>query len=273
VRIQCVVCSDYDLCVTCFSSGSSSRDHDPSTHSFRVIEQHSIPIFTDDWGADEELLLLEGAETYGIGSWAEIADHIGGVRYKDEARDHYVKTYVESSKFPLPEHASPDDRSLINDISRDEFQARKKRRIEDRKAAVANATPTQPKQKPTASTPACHEVQGYMPGRLEFETEHFNEAEEAVQHMQFESGDGTKPVDEDPELELKITIMDIYNDRLTARVDRKKVIFEHQLLEYKKNQALDKKRSKEERDLLNRAKPFARMMSHNDFIEFAKGLE
>ena len=253
----------------CFSDGKSSQEHDPRTHAFQVIEQHSIPIFSEDWGADEELLLLEGAETYGLGSWAEIADHIGGCRSKDEVRDHYIQTYVDSFKFPLPERASPEDTRLSDAISRDEFQAQKKRRIEERKEAARNAPPTPPKQKPTASVPACHEVQGYMPGRLEFETEYFNEAEEAVQHMQFEPGD----LANEPEMDLKMTIMDIYNARLTARVERKRIIFEHKLLEYRKNSALDKKRSKEERELVNRTKPLARMMCHADYEDFVRGLE
>jgi transcriptional adapter 2-alpha len=276
VRIQCVSCPDYDTCVPCFAGGKQAREHKPAEHEFRVIEQHSIPIFTQDWGADEELLLIEGAETYGLGSWADIADHIGGCRTKEEVRDHYISTYIDSPKFPLPVHADRYDRAFVDAIPREEFQARKKRRIEERKEAAKNAPPSTPKQKPTASVPACHEVQGYMPGRLEFETEYFNEAEEAVQHMQFEPGDGV--IDQrtgqlDPEMDLKMTIMGIYNQRLDARVDRKKIIFEHRLLEYKKNQAIDKKRTKEERDLFNRAKPFARMMKYDDFQEFTKGLE
>jgi transcriptional adapter 2-alpha len=174
----------------------------------------------------------------------------------------------------LPEHASPNDRALIDEIPREEFQARKKRRIEERKEAARNAQPAPPKTKPTASVPSCHEVAGYMPGRLEFETEYYNEAEEAVQHMAFEPGDTDKVGPEaDPEVELKMTIMDIYNNRLLARVERKKIIFEHQLLEYKKNQAADKKRTKEERELMNRAKPFARMMSHGDFTTFCEDIE
>ncbi|KAF2180586.1 transcriptional adapter 2 [Zopfia rhizophila CBS 207.26] len=277
VRIRCAsnVCHEYDLCVPCFSDAKYSRDHDPRTHAYQVIEQHSIPIFTEDWGADEELALLEGAETYGLGSWADIADHIGGFRSKDEVRQHYIDTYVHSSKFPLPEHASPEDKELSERIPRDVFQARKKRRIEDRKEAAKNAPPATPKQKPTASVPSCHEVQGYMPGRLEFETEYFNEAEEAVQHMQFDPGDGTNPRtgESEPEMELKMTVMDIYNSRLDARVERKKIIFEHKLLEYRKNAAADKKRTKEERDLMNKAKPFARMMKHEDFKKFCDGLE
>lgn len=217
---------------------------------------------------------MEGAEIYGLGSWADIADHIGGYRDKDEVRDHYIKTYIESPNFPLPKRASPFDTELQEENPREEFQAKKKRRIETRKEEAKNAPPATPKKKPTASVPACHEVQGYMPGRLEFDTEYANEAEEAVQHMQFEPGDGINPRtgELEPEMELKMTVMDIYNSRLTQRAERKKVIFEHNLLEYRKNALLDKKRTKEERDLLTKAKPFARMMNHDDYEEFCKGL-
>ncbi|KAB8349715.1 hypothetical protein FH972_023730 [Carpinus fangiana] len=278
VRIRCAsdICKDYDLCVPCFSEGKSTRDHDPPTHPFQVIEQHSVPIFTDDWGADEETLLLEGAETYGLGSWADIADHIGGFRNKDEVRDHYINTYINSSKFPLPEHCSPADKQLTDEWPREKFQARKKRRIEDRKEEAKNAPPQPPKQKPTSSVPSCHEVQGFMPGRLEFENEFVNEAEEAVQHMTFDPFDGDinpKTGELEPEMKLKMTISKIYNDRLTQRVERKKLIFEHQLLDFKKIQAIEKKKSKEERDLVNRAKPFARVMSKTDFDDFTADLE
>ncbi len=35
---------------------------------------------------------------------------------------------------------------------------------------------------------------------------------------------------------------------------------------------MEKKRSKEERELLNKAKPFARMMNQTDFESFCQGL-
>ncbi|KFZ11296.1 hypothetical protein V501_04833 [Pseudogymnoascus sp. VKM F-4519 (FW-2642)] len=276
VRIRCAhaVCNEYDVCVQCFSNGESNRDHNPATHPYRVIEQNSVPIYDSSWGADEELLLLEGAEIYGLGSWADIADHIGGYRDKDEVRDHYVKTYVESPSFPLPKRQAPEEIDLSDEGTRARFQQQKKQRIEKRKEDAKNAVPALPKKKPTASVPSCHEIQGYMPGRLEFETEWANEAEESVQHMQFEPGDGINPRtgEMEPEMELKMTVMDIYNNRLTGRADRKKVIFEHNILEYRKNAAADKKRTKEERDLLTKAKPFARMMNHDDFDDLNKGL-
>jgi transcriptional adapter 2-alpha len=233
-----------------------------------------VPIYTHEWGADEELLLLEGAEIYGLGSWADIADHVGGFRSKEEVRDHYIDTYLDSPNFPLPARADPEDRTLQDEISKEEFQSRKKRRIEERKEAAKAAPPATPKQKPTASVPSCHEVQGYMPGRLEFETEFCNEAEEAVQHMQFEPGNGLNENGEmEPEMELKMTVMEIYNSRLTQRTERKKILFHHNLLEYRKNIAQEKKRTKEEKELLNKAKPFARMLNHEDFEEFSKGIE
>lgn len=219
-------------------------------------------------------MLLEGAEIYGLGSWADIADHIGGYRHKDEVRDHYLSVYVESPRFPLPTRCSPHDMELAQEISREDFQQFKKRRIEDRREAARNAPALVPKTKPTASVPACHEIQGYMPGRLEFETEYANEAEEAVQLMQFDPGDGINPRtgELEPEMDLKLTVMEIYNCRLTQRAERKKVIFEHNLLDYRENSKQEKKRSKEEKEVLNKAKPFARMMNHDDFESFCTGL-
>ena len=260
--------------MTCFAKGESRNAHNPATHPFRVVEQNSFPIFEKEWGADEELLLIEGAQIYGLGSWADIADHIGGFRDKDEVRDHYLDMYVRSPRFPLPARCSPHDADLANEVPREEFQARKKRRIEERREETRNAPALQPKTKPTASVPSCHEIQGYMPGRLEFETEFVNDAEDAVQHMQFDPGDGLNPRtgEVEPEMELKLTVMEVYNCRLTQRVDRKKVIFEHNLLEYRENIKNEKKRSKDEKDLLHKAKSLARIMNGKDFDDFNQGL-
>lgn len=275
VRIHCAhsACSEYDLCVPCFTSGAETGSHKCSTHPYQVIEQNSYPIFTDDWGADEELLLLQGAEMYGLGSWSDIADHIGGARDKDEVRIHYLETYIDSGKFPLPEHCDPDNTTFVH-VSREEFQAKKKRRIETRKEIAANSTPAASKSRPTASVPACHEIQGYMPGRMEFETEWENEAEMAVKDLFFEPGDGVNPNTGvvEPETDLKLTVMDIYNHKLTQRAQRKKVMFEHGLLNYRQNSAKEKKMEKPERDLTAKAKPFARIMLKRDFDDFADGL-
>ncbi len=255
VRIRCAECVEYDLCVKCFTEGSSSGTHKP-WHDYHIVEKHSYPIFSEDWGADEELSLIEGAEAYGLGNWQDIAENIGG-RSKEETRDHYLKVYIDSPDYPLP-----DLKRDFSHISVPEFTRRQKARLEARR----NAPMPLPKDKTIASVPSCHEVQGYMPGRLEFDTEYENEADIVVQDMIFE------PEDNEQDINLKLTVLHIYNSRLTSRAERKRTMLTHHLLEYRRNISSEKKRSKEEKDLFNRMKPFARLMTPADFEEFAGGL-
>lgn len=56
-------------------------------------EQNSQPIFTPDWGADEELLLISGLIQNGLGNWAEVAQHVG-TRTKEECEQHYLQVYL-----------------------------------------------------------------------------------------------------------------------------------------------------------------------------------
>lgn len=253
MRIRCAECQDYDLCVRCFAAGSSSGAHKP-WHDYLIVEQHAYPIFDPDWGADEELLLIEGAESQGLGNWQDIADHIGG-RSKEEVEAHYKKIYLESPSYPLP----PMKRKF--DITAAEFSEKKRKRLEERRK-IMESTPLAI-QKPSASQPGCHEVQGFMPGRLEFDYEYENDAETVVKDMIFDPDDS--PLD----VELKLTALDIYNSRLTSRAERKRTIFEHRMTEYRKNAAIDKKRTKDERDLMNKIRPFARLMTAKDFDDFS----
>ena len=73
--------------------------------------------------------------------------------------------------------------NLSFDIPASEFQARKKRRIESLSGA-ATAISVVPKPAPT-SAPGVHEIATYLPGRLEFEHELDNEAEDAVKDLEF----------------------------------------------------------------------------------------
>ncbi|CAH01990.1 chromatin-binding transcription regulator ADA2 [Kluyveromyces lactis] len=253
VRITCAVCPEYDLCVPCFAKGLYNGKHRPS-HDYKVIETNSYPILCEDWGADEELLLIKGAQTLGLGNWQDIADHIGS-RDKEEVYDHYLKFYLNSEHYPIPD--------ITKDINepQEQFLEKRKKRMER-----FRERPLEPPRKPMASQPSCHEVQGFMPGRLEFETEFENEAEGPVKDMVFDADD--QPLD----IEVKLAILDIYNSRLTTRAEKKRLLFDNCLMEYRRLQSLDKKRSKETKDLYNKIKAFARIMSPLDFEEFSKDI-
>ena len=60
-----------------------------------------FPIFEGEWGADEELLLVEGLEMFGLGNWEAISDHIG-TKNKLEVEEHYNRVYVQSETWPYP---------------------------------------------------------------------------------------------------------------------------------------------------------------------------
>jgi transcriptional adapter 2-alpha len=119
LRIKCAVCPDFDLCLECFSVGAEIKPHS-SDHAYRVVDNLSFPVFTLDWGADEEMLLLEGVETFGLGNWVKVAEHVG--KHADDCRAHYFSVYVETTTFPAPQRSSEMDgvdiRKLIEDRRR-----------------------------------------------------------------------------------------------------------------------------------------------------------
>lgn len=100
VIVRCATCSDYDVCVDCFREGKESGDH-KNSHPYRVIHALDFPIFEADWGADEEVLLTEGLESFGMGNWDQISELIV-TKNKIECKEHYQRVYVDSADFPKP---------------------------------------------------------------------------------------------------------------------------------------------------------------------------
>lgn len=76
VRIKCAVCTDFDLCVECFSVGVEIVPH-RNSHGYQVMDNMHFPMLHPDWGADEEILLLEAIEMYGLGNWGDVGEHVG----------------------------------------------------------------------------------------------------------------------------------------------------------------------------------------------------
>ncbi|EGO00398.1 hypothetical protein SERLA73DRAFT_122418 [Serpula lacrymans var. lacrymans S7.3] len=346
IRIKCAdpVCEPgdgVDICPACFCQGKEFGKHKRG-HAYRMVELHSYPIFSEDWGADEELLLLEGISLQGMGNWQAIAEHVG-TRTKEEVEKHYNTVYVDSPNWPLP------NMNVQFNIDPNEFQERKRRRM----SHMNTAPPPPPKTAPT-SGPGIHEVATFLPGRLEFEHELDNDAEDLVKDLEFgicnewngdeiiedendldvrararwveerKSGkkstsstqtlvNGTNgttnghhiPVNDLPKREsrtksedtntengagdddanaeevtqpppyetkeslaFKLTLLEMYNQRVDKRHEAKAIMFDRGLLEYKKMQAAEKKRPKDEKDIVQRLRPFARLQTAEDYEVF-----
>ncbi|XP_015879299.2 transcriptional adapter ADA2b isoform X2 [Ziziphus jujuba] len=125
IRIKCCVCPDFDLCIECFSVGAEVTPH-KNNHPYRVMDNLSFPLICPDWNADDEILLLEGIEMYGLGNWTEVAEHVG-TKTKEQCIEHYTTVYKNSPLFPLP------DLSHVVGKNRKELLAMAKGHSEDRK--------------------------------------------------------------------------------------------------------------------------------------------
>ncbi|KAL0915502.1 hypothetical protein M5K25_015925 [Dendrobium thyrsiflorum] len=135
IRIKCSKCPDFDLCVECFSVGAEVTPH-RSNHPYRVMDNLSFPLICQDWNADEEILLLEGIEMYGLGNWAEVAEHVG-TKNKEQCINHYTALYMNSPSYPLP------DMSRVNGKNRKELLAMAKAQGEGKKgiSVLGDVTP------------------------------------------------------------------------------------------------------------------------------------
>ncbi|XP_006651826.2 transcriptional adapter ADA2 [Oryza brachyantha] len=145
IRIKCSKCPDFDLCVECFSVGAEVTPH-RSNHPYRVMDNLSFPLICPDWNADEEILLLEGIEMYGLGNWAEVAEHVG-TKGKAQCIDHYTTAYMNSPCYPLP------DMSHVNGKNRKELLAMAKVQGESKKGTSVLPGDLTPKDESPFSPP------------------------------------------------------------------------------------------------------------------------
>lgn len=183
IVIQCAECHDLDLCVECFGSGVELSQHKYS-HSYRVLRPFDFSIYASDWRADEELLLIEGCEQFGVGNWKDISEHIGS-KEPAECESHYHSIYLNWSGAPNPNpktilKVGNEEPAILMPSKVAPIVAKKMKKDSD----VHEPTPAA-----LQSVPANHEITGFMPGRREFETETENEAEFALKDLQFNEED------------------------------------------------------------------------------------
>ncbi|GAX86040.1 hypothetical protein CEUSTIGMA_g13455.t1 [Chlamydomonas eustigma] len=68
---------------------------------YRVVDNLSFPILHPEWGADEEILLLEAVDIFGLGNWVSVADHVAN-KTAQQCKQHYFQTYIDTETFPYP---------------------------------------------------------------------------------------------------------------------------------------------------------------------------
>lgn len=83
----------------------------------------------------------------------------------------------------------------------------------------------------------------------------------------------TKLDDDKPEeIQLKQRILEIYNSRLDERIKRKEFVISRDMLDFKKQNTLDRMRSKEEKEINGVLKIFARFNTKEEQDELVQGI-
>lgn len=110
VMILCADCGML-ICLQCLANGKEKGDH-KRTDDYYPLNRLRHPLYSAEWSALEELMLIRGIEKYGVDNWAEIADYLG-TKTANECEVHYYSFYYKSS-----EEKCPSEEDII--IERDE---------------------------------------------------------------------------------------------------------------------------------------------------------
>lgn len=92
------------------------------------------------------------------------------------------------------------------------------------------------------------------------------DAELLLADMEFFEDDNQENID------LKNSVIELYNARLDERIRRKKFVIERGLLDLKKVQKYERKKSKDEREIINSMKIFARFNTAQDHEKLVSSL-
>ncbi|XP_076289971.1 transcriptional adapter 2A isoform X1 [Lasioglossum baleicum] len=213
--IRCAVCSNTDLCPSCFSSGCEINDH-RNDHDYIIIKNEFPLIQGSGWTAKQELEFLDVLQECGFGNWGDISKRMQG-KSAEECRNHYLQHYIDNQSIPgLP-------------------------KIKETKTSLFGCDPIpylyklQDLEEPPRFTPNtlnCKLLAGYNPARSDFEVNFDNHAELIISELDYDEFD----LSDNYELgkALQIAMVQAYNNRLKERTRRRRIIRNHGLIAFRR---------------------------------------
>ena len=280
IKFYCNTCSNFIFCINCFILSKH-----PKSHNYHIIDNLKFPLYTEDWSANEEHKLLSMVSKSGLNNWEEICksmDNKGQV----ECESHYYSFYYTNKENPYPDEKKiilDDNKNIINDLllsnknlndemilkyssnqgnkveENEEEEKRQKRNL--RSLCVR-------KNSKGGRAESISEILGCKPKRKEFDNEFLNDTEIEISHLEFNENNDDKEKD----LKIKMDILQDYNLILKEREKRKQFIFEKGLLNFRRQNRIESKLSKDEYDLLLFMKPFNRFYENSDFYDLFEGI-
>jgi len=119
-RVSCVDCS-FEQCADCFAAGAVLYPH-LTSHRYKVADCLDFPIFSKEWTAREELLLVEGVQRFGAGNARQISEYLQSVstisssavsnKSSKQVEDRYWDLYLGVHGYCLPSRTISVDGSV-----------------------------------------------------------------------------------------------------------------------------------------------------------------
>ncbi|XP_024880199.1 transcriptional adapter 2B isoform X1 [Temnothorax curvispinosus] len=259
LRVKCIECSEFDLCLQCFSAGAEIGQH-KNNHAYQFMDSGTISIFNGrgNWTAREQLRLLDAIEQFGFGNWEDISKHIE-TRTPEEAKEEYIARYLNGN---IGKHTWPPTDSYVPNLT-DQTKS-------DHGPLSPDLTSRLP---PLDITPEEAAQLGYMPQRDDFERDYNHEAESLVSSLFLNPAE-----DDDLDIALKLAQVDMYTSNLRERARRKRVVRDYQLVSAffassRKDKGIKKKWTKEEKEFRDRMRVFAQFYTAQEHEQFLTNLE
>ncbi|XP_018306100.1 LOW QUALITY PROTEIN: transcriptional adapter 2B [Mycetomoellerius zeteki] len=259
LRVKCIECPEFDLCLQCFSAGAEIGQH-KNNHAYQFMDSGTISIFNGrgNWTAREQLRLLDAIEQFGFGNWEDISKHIE-TRTPEEAKEEYIARYLNGN---IGKHTWPPTDSYVPNLT-DQTKS-------DHGPLSPDLTSKLP---PLDITPEEAAQLGYMPQRDDFERDYNHEAESLVSSLFLNPAE-----DDDLDIALKLAQVDMYTNNLRERARRKRVVRDYQLVSAffassRRDKGIKKKWTKEEKEFRDRMRVFAQFYTAQEHEQFLTNLE
>ncbi|XP_055375327.1 transcriptional adapter 2A isoform X2 [Condylostylus longicornis] len=225
--IKCAECPSF-LCVKCFAKGKETLIHNNS-HNYIVVHE-SLELFPNsNWTIADERKLLECLETWGYGNWEDIASAMANKFSKEECAQHYHKYYFDG-------------------IFEKRLGLTNQYYFPERIPYFYKMVSVDPPRCETVDSFHFNNMDGYRCARSDFDIPYDKSAETLINEINTNDiniSDNKDDDDENYEMKiiskaeenLKIGVVQAYNNRIKERKRRYRIMQEHGLLVPNKTQS------------------------------------
>ena len=275
IKFYCNTCADFIFCINCFLLSKH-----PKSHDYHIIDNVEFPLYMEDWSANEEHKLLSTIAKCGLNNWEEICksmDNKGQV----ECESHYYSFYNTNKDNPYPEESKiiiNENRNIkesqkemnkaLNEKMLLKYSSNKMNKIEASEEEIKKHKRNLRslcirKSKKGGGSESISDILGCKPKRKEFEHEFINDIEVELSPIEFSENNDEKEKD----LKIKLDMFKDYNLILKEREKRKDFIFEKGLIDFRRQNRIESRLSKDEYDMLLFMKPFNRFYENSEFYD------